>query len=58
MLQRFMHLLLGHNAQKRRLFELYRQRLLERVVEDGITGGVDEIGEDDRVFLGERMGLA
>jgi hypothetical protein len=40
------------------LFELDGQRLLQRVVKDGVAGGVGEVGEDDGVFFGELGGLA
>ncbi len=36
-----------------RLLQLYAKRLLESVVEDGFTGRVGEIGQNDSVFFRE-----
>jgi hypothetical protein len=35
------------------LFKLHRQPLPERAVEHRIAGGVREVGEDNRVLLGQ-----
>ena len=48
----------GKQVQVGRLLELDGQRLLQGSVENGIAGGVDEVGEDDGVFFGERVGAA
>ena len=40
--------------EKWRLVELHGETLAERAVEDGIAGGVGEIGKDDGVFGSER----
>src|SRR5204862_3748233 len=37
----------------RRLRQLYRQPLPKRAVKHGVAGPVDEIGEDNRVLVGE-----
>lgn len=48
----------GNLPAIRRLPELHGQRLLERIIKDGIPGGVGEICENDGVFLGQGLGLA
>jgi hypothetical protein len=40
-------------AEERRLGELHRESLPKRVVEDGVARRVGEIGQDDRVFVGQ-----
>src|SRR5580704_4947133 len=45
------------DVQVRRLLELHGQSLLQRTVEDRIARGVDEIGEENAVFLRELGGL-
>ncbi len=47
------HLLVIHDLEKRRLFQLDRQALAKRAVEDRIAGLVVEIGEDNGVLVGE-----
>ena len=42
------------NHGKRRLFELERQPLTERIVKDGIAGLVVEVRQHDGVLLGQR----
>ena len=42
-----------NDVQVRRLLQLHGQRLFERAVEDRVAGGIDEVGEQDAVFLGE-----
>jgi hypothetical protein len=43
--------LLGNQGEKGRLLKLHRETLLQRVVKYAVTGLVDEIGEDDGVFI-------
>ena len=50
---RFTHLAVGENVEKGRLAELHGQCLLQGIIENGVAGLVVEIGEDDRVFLGQ-----
>src|ERR1051325_2720676 len=45
-----------HYSQKRRLFELDRQSLAKRAVKDRIAGVIDEIRQDDDIFVGEFLG--
>jgi TolB-like protein/tRNA A-37 threonylcarbamoyl transferase component Bud32 len=47
------HLKLGNQGEKGRLLKLHREPLLQRVVKYAVTGLVVEIGEDDRVFVGQ-----
>ena len=54
-LQRLADLLVGKDIQVRRLLEIDGQRFLERAIKNGVGGGVYEIGNQDRIFLGERM---
>ncbi len=49
--------LFGDDAEEGRLFELDGESLLKGVVEDGVAGGVGEVGEDDGVLLGEFCGV-
>ena len=49
--------LFGDDAEEGRLFELDGEGLFESVVEDGVAGGVGEVGEDDGVGLGEFGGV-
>ncbi|HXM17078.1 MAG TPA: hypothetical protein VN933_17685 [Candidatus Eremiobacteraceae bacterium] len=37
---------------------MHGQRLFQRAVENGVAGGVDEVGEQYAVFLGELGGLS
>ena len=53
-MQRFSYFAIGQNIEEGRLSEFDAERLLERVIEDRVAGGVGEVGEHDRVFLGER----
>jgi len=43
------------DVQIRRLPQIDGQRFLERAIEDGVGGGVYEIGNQDRIFFGERV---
>ena len=52
-LQGLVHLALGNQVEKGRLLKLYRESLLQRVVEDRVAGRVVEVGEHDGVFVGE-----
>ena len=52
-LQCLVHLALGNQVEKGRLLKLYRESLLQRVVEDRVAGLVVKVGEDDGVFVGE-----
>ena len=56
--QRFPDALLRHQAEERRLLELHRESLSQRVVEHRIAGRVGEIGEHDRVLVGQRRRTA
>ena len=51
--ERLLDALFGDDAQEGRLFELDGESLFESVVEDGVTGGVGEVGEDEGVGLRE-----
>ena len=55
-LQCLVHLVLGSQIQKWRLLKLYRQTLLQRVVEYAIACRVGEIGKDNGVFVGQWLG--
>ena len=50
--------LVRDQAEERRLLELHRESLSQRVVEHRIAGRVGEIGEHDRVLVGQRRGTA
>src|SRR5207253_10722950 len=52
-LQNIACLLVGEDIQERRLLKLHAQSLFQRVVKGGIACGVDEISENDGVFLCE-----
>ncbi len=52
-LQRLADFAVGKNVEEGGLFEIDGEGLLEGAVEDRVAGGVDEVGEDDGVFLGE-----
>jgi len=43
------HFLIGKNVEEWRLFQVCGKGLFERAVEDGVSGGVGEIGENDGV---------
>ena len=49
--------MIGEEIEERGLFELGGEALAESAVEDGVAGGVGEVGEDDRVFVGEFGGV-
>src|SRR5882672_4753504 len=49
----FLNSRFGKQVQIGRLFELDREGLLQRAIEDGVSRGVDEIGEEDRIFFRE-----
>ena len=44
----------GDEAQERRLLKLRRESLAERIVEHRVARRVGELGEHDRVLVGER----
>ena len=48
----------GNRLQVGRLLQLDGQGLLQRSVEHGVAGGVDEVGENYGVFFGEGAGAA
>ena len=52
--QRSSDALLGDEAEERRLLQLHRQSLSQRIVEHRIAGRVGELGEHDRVLVGQR----
>ena len=52
--QRSSDAFVGDEAEERRLLELHRESLSQRVVEHRIAGRVGELGEHDRVLVGER----
>ena len=54
--QRLARAVVGKHLQKRRLLQRHRQRDLQRAVEHRLAGGVFEVGQDDRVLLGQRAG--
>ena len=56
--QRSSDAFLGDEAEERRLLELNRESLSQRVVEHRVAGRVGELGEDDRVLVRERRWLA
>jgi len=43
----------GTRFQVWRLLKLDCQRLLQSAVENGVAGGVDEVSDEDAVFLGQ-----
>jgi hypothetical protein len=48
--ERLRKLLIGNDIEERRLGELRGEALAQRAVEDGVAGGVGEIGQDDRIL--------
>ena len=56
-LQRLLHLGIRNDIEIRRLAQAHSQRLLESAVEDRITGGIGEVGEEDGIFFGEGLSL-
>ena len=48
----------GDEAEERRLLELHRESLSERLVEHRVARRVGELGEHDRVLVGERRRTA
>ena len=56
--QRSSDAVVGDEAEERRLLELYRESLSQRIVEHRIAGRVGELGEHDRVLVGERRRTA
>ena len=52
--QRSSDAFVGDEAQERRLLKLHRESLSERIVEHRIARRVGELGEHDRVLVGER----
>src|SRR6266508_2232812 len=46
--------LFGEAVEVGRLFKLHRQALFERAVKDRIARGVDEVREQNRVFISQR----
>ena len=57
-LQGLLDLLVGDNAEEGRLFQLHGKPLPQRAVKNRVAGRVREIGEDDRVLVRQRVGLA
>src|SRR5882762_9621010 len=57
-LQGLLHLGIWNDIEIRRLAQAHSQRLLESTVEDRITGGVGKVGEENRIFFSEGLGLA
>src|SRR5262245_28553038 len=51
--ERLTHSVFGKKIEKWRLSQLHCQGLLERPVEDGVTGRVNYIGKQDGVFFSE-----
>ena len=56
--QRSSDAFVGDEAEERRLLKLHRESLSERIVEHRIAGRVGELGEHDRVLVGERRRTA
>ena len=56
--QRSSDAVVRHEAEERRLLELNRESLPERLVEHRIAGRVGELAEHDRVLVGERRRTA
>src|SRR5271157_3496640 len=54
-LQCLADLLIGEDVQIRGLPQIDGQRLFERAIEDGVGGGVYEIGNQDRISFGQRV---
>ena len=52
----FLNPRLRQHVQIRRLLQLHCERLLQRTVEDAVAGGIDEIGQQDGILLGQRLG--
>jgi len=52
-MERFLDPAIGQDIKEGGLSELDAQSLLERVVEDGVAGGVGKVGDHDCIFLGE-----
>src|SRR5208283_5626162 len=50
-LQGLLDLLIGDNAEERRLFQLYGKPLPQRAVENGVAGRVCKVREDNRVLV-------
>jgi hypothetical protein len=49
--------LIGEEIEEGGLFKLGGEALTKCAVEDGVTGSVGEVGEDDGVFVGEFGGV-
>ena len=56
--QRSSDAIIRDEAEERRLLKLCRESLAQRVVEHRIAGPVGELGEDDRVLVGQRRRTA
>ena len=56
--QRSSDAFVGDEAEERRLLELHRESLSQRIVEHRIAGRVGELGEHDRVLVGQRRRTA
>ena len=56
--QRAADAFVGDEAEERRLLKLHRQSLSQRIVEHWVAGRVGELGEDDRVLVGQRRRLS
>src|SRR6185369_13193175 len=53
-LKRFSGALLGEDIKVGRLLQLDYQTLFKRAVKNRVARSVDEVGEEDRVFIGQR----
>ena len=54
-LERGIHFFSGKHVQERRLLELNRESLLQRVVKNRVSGAVGKIGEDNAVPVRQRL---
>jgi hypothetical protein len=52
-LERFLNSRFGNQIQVGRLLELDGEGLLQSAIEDGVSRGVDEVGEKDRILFRE-----
>ena len=55
--QVLLYLLVVHDFQEGRLFELYGKPLPQRAIKHGVAGRVREVGEDDGVLVRQRVRL-
>src|SRR5580693_3480238 len=56
-LERVPNLPIRNNIKERRLAECDTQPLFERTVEDGVSGGIVKVGQNNRVIRGELTNL-